>query len=164
MEVSEDENKSRSMSLYVLILFLLFTFSILFINRSQSYIYYERIQFKSAGDKLYANLYYPSKDLDFQDKHPLIIYCHGIGAQRDIDLRIPIELTKRGFFVAEMAGGSFGHGGVAKERAEQYKGRVTAYVIVSCIVAAVGGSLFGYDIGISGSSSIFQFSHSQSQI
>ncbi|MFX0070594.1 MAG: alpha/beta hydrolase family protein [Candidatus Hermodarchaeota archaeon] len=102
MDVNKDDNKSRSMSLYVLILFLLFTFSLLFINRAQSYIYYERIQFKSAGDKLYANLYYPSKDLDFQDKHPLVIYCHGIGAQRDIDLRIPIELTKRGFFVAAL--------------------------------------------------------------
>ncbi|RDX77895.1 Sugar transport protein 7 [Mucuna pruriens] len=49
-----------------------------------------------------------------------------------------------------MAGGSFTTGTVTKERAEQYKGRVTAYVIISCIVAATGGSLFGYDIGISG--------------
>ncbi|KAI4335603.1 hypothetical protein L6164_014237 [Bauhinia variegata] len=49
-----------------------------------------------------------------------------------------------------MAGGSFAAGGVAKERAEQYKGRVTPYVIIACIVAATGGSLFGYDIGISG--------------
>ncbi|KAK4774238.1 hypothetical protein SAY87_029257 [Trapa incisa] len=49
-----------------------------------------------------------------------------------------------------MAGGSLGPTGVAKERAELYKGRITAYVIVTCIVAAVGGSIFGYDIGISG--------------
>ncbi|KAL6965554.1 hypothetical protein U1Q18_036605 [Sarracenia purpurea var. burkii] len=49
-----------------------------------------------------------------------------------------------------MAGGSFGPSGVAKERADQYQGKVTFYVIVSCIVAAVGGSIFGYDIGISG--------------
>lgn len=48
-----------------------------------------------------------------------------------------------------MAGG-FGPSGVAKERAEQYQGSVTSYVIISCIVAAVGGSIFGYDIGISG--------------
>lgn len=53
-----------------------------------------------------------------------------------------------------MAGGSFTTGTVSKERAEQYKGRVTAYVIISCIVAATGGALFGYDIGISGSSII----------
>ncbi|CAL0327817.1 unnamed protein product [Lupinus luteus] len=49
-----------------------------------------------------------------------------------------------------MAGGSFNTSAVANERAEQYKGRVTAYVIIACIVAATGGSLFGYDVGISG--------------
>lgn len=49
-----------------------------------------------------------------------------------------------------MAGGSLAPTGVSKERAEQYQGKVTAYVIVTCIVAAIGGSLFGYDIGISG--------------
>ena len=49
-----------------------------------------------------------------------------------------------------MAGGHFGPAGVAKERAEQYQGRVTISVVVACVVAAVGGSLFGYDIGISG--------------
>lgn len=45
--------------------------------------------------------------------------------------------------------------GVATERAKQYQGKVTAYVITACIVAAVGGSIFGYDIGISGNSVIF---------
>lgn len=49
-----------------------------------------------------------------------------------------------------MAGGHFGPAGVAKERAEQYQGRVTISVVIACVVAAVGGSLFGYDIGISG--------------
>ncbi|KAF8090137.1 hypothetical protein N665_0485s0012 [Sinapis alba] len=49
-----------------------------------------------------------------------------------------------------MAGGSFGPTGVAKERAEQYQGKVTSYVIIACLVAAIGGSIFGYDIGISG--------------
>lgn len=49
-----------------------------------------------------------------------------------------------------MAGGSFTTDTVTKERAHQYKGRVTPYVIVACIVAATGGSLFGYDVGISG--------------
>ncbi|ESQ31881.1 hypothetical protein EUTSA_v10005579mg [Eutrema salsugineum] len=47
-----------------------------------------------------------------------------------------------------MAGGSFvaerGHGGDYEE------GRVTAFVVITCIVAAMGGLLFGYDIGISG--------------
>lgn len=40
--------------------------------------------------------------------------------------------------------------GVSKERAKDYQGKVTSYVIIACIVAATGGSLFGYDIGISG--------------
>ncbi|MFS8034493.1 putative protein unc-13 [Helianthus anomalus] len=50
---------------------------------------------------------------------------------------------------AQMAGGSVAPTGVAKDRAEQYEGKVTAYAIIACIVAAVGGSIFGYDIGIS---------------
>lgn len=37
-----------------------------------------------------------------------------------------------------------GHGG------GDYEGRVTAFVVMTCIVAAMGGLLFGYDIGISG--------------
>jgi len=57
-----------------------------------------------------------------------------------------------------MAGGSVAvAAGVAKERAAQYQGRVTSYVIITCIVAAVGGSLFGYDIGISGTLFDLQF-------
>lgn len=51
-----------------------------------------------------------------------------------------------------MAGGHIGPTGVAKERAEQYQGRVTCYVVIACLVAAVGGAIFGYDIGISGTS------------
>nr|CAB06079.1 PaMst-1 [Picea abies] len=35
-------------------------------------------------------------------------------------------------------------------RAELYEGHITAYVILACIVAATGGSLFGYDLGVSG--------------
>lgn len=31
-----------------------------------------------------------------------------------------------------------------------YEGRVTAKVIITCIVAAMGGLIFGYDLGISG--------------
>lgn len=65
-------------------------------------------------------------------------------------LQRALSLNKKQKGKQDMAGGSFGPTGVAKERAEQYQGRVTAYVIVACIVAAVGGSIFGYDIGISG--------------
>ncbi|CAA3015487.1 sugar carrier C-like [Olea europaea subsp. europaea] len=46
-----------------------------------------------------------------------------------------------------MAGGGFGPGpGTGKE----YPGNLTLYVTVACIVAAMGGLIFGYDIGISG--------------
>ncbi|CAI9755143.1 unnamed protein product [Fraxinus pennsylvanica] len=46
-----------------------------------------------------------------------------------------------------MAGGGFGPGtGNGKE----YPGDLTLYVTVTCIVAAMGGLIFGYDIGISG--------------
>lgn len=49
-----------------------------------------------------------------------------------------------------MAGGGVAPSGVAKERADQYRGRVTPFVVTACVVAAVGGAIFGYDIGISG--------------
>lgn len=32
----------------------------------------------------------------------------------------------------------------------QYNGRITRFVVLSCMMAAMGGVLFGYDIGISG--------------
>ncbi|KAL8037404.1 hypothetical protein ABFX02_11G037100 [Erythranthe guttata] len=38
----------------------------------------------------------------------------------------------------------------ARERTELYQGKVTPYVVITCIVGAIGGSLFGYDVGISG--------------
>lgn len=46
-----------------------------------------------------------------------------------------------------MAGGAFvsdGGGG------SSYEGGVTGFVIITCVVAAMGGLLFGYDLGISG--------------
>ncbi|TKY69075.1 Sugar transport protein 10 [Spatholobus suberectus] len=45
-----------------------------------------------------------------------------------------------------MAGGSFVDVGGAR----QYEGKVTAFVIITCLVAAMGGFLFGYDLGITG--------------
>ena len=51
-----------------------------------------------------------------------------------------------------MAGGGVAALGVKKERAAEYKGRMTLAVAMACLVAAVGGSIFGYDIGISGKS------------
>ncbi|KAJ8466908.1 hypothetical protein OPV22_029460 [Ensete ventricosum] len=45
-----------------------------------------------------------------------------------------------------MAGGGVVNTGKGKE----YPGKLTAFVFLSCIVAATGGLIFGYDIGISG--------------
>lgn len=44
-----------------------------------------------------------------------------------------------------MAGGVVIVGGGKK-----YDGGITAFVVISCIVAAMGGLIFGYDLGISG--------------
>ena len=86
----------------ILIIFLAISLTYLHVSKLQSYSRYERIQFISSNSFLYANLYYPTKTLDFQENRPLLIYCHGIGSQRDFDLRIPIEFTKRGFYVASL--------------------------------------------------------------
>jgi len=86
----------------LLIIFLTVSLIYLYIGKSVSYERYERVSFQSSGVTLYANLYYPSKEIDIQEKSPLIIYCHGIGSQRDFDLRIPIEFTKRGFYIATL--------------------------------------------------------------
>lgn len=45
-----------------------------------------------------------------------------------------------------MAGG----GGIGPSNGKEYPGELTLYVTVTCIVAAMGGLIFGYDIGISG--------------
>ena len=86
----------------ILIILLVISLSYLVYDKSVSYTRYERIDFQSSNAILYANLYFPSKSLEFQDKRPLLIYCHGIGSQRDFDLRIPIEFSKRGFYVAAL--------------------------------------------------------------
>ncbi|CAL5427392.1 unnamed protein product [Camellia sinensis] len=49
-------------------------------------------------------------------------------------------------FGGNMAGGGVvSHGGSG-----EYEGRVTGFVVITCLVAATGGLIFGYDIGISG--------------
>lgn len=48
-----------------------------------------------------------------------------------------------------MAGAAFGDGGHAK-RAHLYEYRITGYFLFACFIAALGGSLFGYDLGVSG--------------
>ncbi|CAN7054946.1 hypothetical protein BRARA_G03501 [Brassica rapa] len=48
-----------------------------------------------------------------------------------------------------MAGGVLADEGALK-RAHLYEHRITAYFIFACIVGSLGGSLFGYDLGVSG--------------
>lgn len=48
-----------------------------------------------------------------------------------------------------MAGGAFSDASTLK-RAHLYEHRITGFFIFSCIVGALGGSLFGYDLGVSG--------------
>ncbi|PIA54473.1 hypothetical protein AQUCO_00900785v1 [Aquilegia coerulea] len=45
-----------------------------------------------------------------------------------------------------MAGGTF----VSTGEVKNYGGKVTVFVIMTCMVAATGGLIFGYDIGVSG--------------
>ena len=47
-----------------------------------------------------------------------------------------------------MAGGFVG--GAVGRRADLYEGRITGYFILACLVGSLGGSLFGYDLGVSG--------------
>lgn len=48
-----------------------------------------------------------------------------------------------------MAGGGFAEAGPLK-RAHLYEHNFTLYFAFSCLVGALGGSLFGYDLGVSG--------------
>ncbi|KAG7023606.1 Sugar transport protein 14 [Cucurbita argyrosperma subsp. argyrosperma] len=48
-----------------------------------------------------------------------------------------------------MAGGAFTDAASLK-RAHLYEYRITGYFITACFVAALGGALFGYDLGVSG--------------
>ncbi|MFW9998780.1 MAG: alpha/beta hydrolase [Candidatus Hodarchaeota archaeon] len=100
-EMTHRDHKNLK-NLLMFIIVLIITLTCLDLNKAQSYNNYERVQFKSSGATLFANLYYPSNELGFQEKQPLIIYCHGIASKRDFDLRIPIEFTKRGFYVAAL--------------------------------------------------------------
>ncbi|CAI0465901.1 unnamed protein product [Linum tenue] len=49
-----------------------------------------------------------------------------------------------------MAGGGFGDSGENLKRAHLYEYRITGYFIFTCVIGALGGSLFGYDLGVSG--------------
>ncbi len=106
----------------IFILLLIFSLSFLHFNKVMSYEKYERVQFESAGATLYANLYYPSNTLEFQEKRPLVIFCHGIGSKRDFDLRIPIEVSKRGFYVVALDYQGHGESGGNINNIDSYTG------------------------------------------
>ena len=116
----KDHSDLRKILIFILI--LIFSLSFLHFNKLMSYEKYERVQFNSSGVTLYANLYYPSKSLNFQESRPLVIYAHGIGLKRDIDLRIPIELTKRGFYVAALDYQGHGESGGNINNIDPYTG------------------------------------------
>jgi dienelactone hydrolase len=84
------------------VIYFIVVLILLFSVRSLSYNHYERINFESSRASIYANLFYPEGKLTFQEKHPFIIFAHGLGSQKDLDPRIPIEFTKRGFVVASI--------------------------------------------------------------
>lgn len=50
-----------------------------------------------------------------------------------------------------MAGGGF----TTSSDDTVFEARITGAVIISCIMAATGGLMFGYDIGISGTLTIY---------
>ncbi|KAK2994673.1 hypothetical protein RJ640_026152, partial [Escallonia rubra] len=58
-----------------------------------------------------------------------------------ISLPSECELTSRSIMAVGLA---------ITSASEQYNGRMTWFVVLSCMVAATGGLIFGYDIGISG--------------
>jgi hypothetical protein len=51
-----------------------------------------------------------------------------------------------------MAGGSF----ATSDGGNDFEAKITPIVIISCIMAATGGLMFGYDVGVSGA--LFFFS------
>lgn len=105
-----------------MVILLGFSLYIMSVNKSTSYNRYELITFESSGATLYANLYYPNQEIDFQEKRPLLIYAHGVSNSRDLDLRIPVEFTKRGFFVAAIDYQGHGESGGSLDNIDEETG------------------------------------------
>ncbi|MFX1281804.1 MAG: hypothetical protein ACFFA3_20815, partial [Promethearchaeota archaeon] len=87
------KKKKHKWFLVFTILFFAISVCSLYAFRFESYLVYERIVFQSSNKTLYANLYHPIKELNFQQKTPLVIFAHGLGSQKDLDPRVPNELT-----------------------------------------------------------------------
>ncbi|MFX1350535.1 MAG: hypothetical protein ACFE92_17830, partial [Promethearchaeota archaeon] len=58
-EMTHRDHKNLK-NLLMFIIVLIITLTCLDLNKAQSYNNYERVQFKSSGATLFANLYYPS--------------------------------------------------------------------------------------------------------
>lgn len=67
--------------------------------------------------------------------------------------RLDCERVKEGRRGDKMAVGGF----AVDDNSRAFSGKVTASVVITCIVAASGGLIFGYDIGISGEYRFFSF-------
>jgi len=98
----DEKNKKSLKVLLILVIILGVGLVALYVQRTNAYIRVDRITVQSAGVNIDANLFYPTRYPNGQTKRPLVVYCHGIGQQRDFDLRIPIEFTKRGYYVAAL--------------------------------------------------------------
>ena len=74
----------------------------------------------------------------------------------EVSLSLPLSVCdcewKRGreSLVESMAAGMAITSEACEGTGEYYNGRMTLFVVVSCMIAATGGVIFGYDIGISG--------------
>ncbi|MHA1489685.1 MAG: alpha/beta hydrolase family protein [Promethearchaeota archaeon] len=131
MKKTKFYKKKKHLILLIPLIFFTICLIFLYSNRVESYVYYERLNFQSSGTTIYADLYYPSHKLTFQEKDPLIIYAHGFGSQKDLDPRIPNEFTKRGFYVASIDyrgnGESSGH--ILDINRENYRNRTNVPAI-----------------------------------
>lgn len=59
---------------------------------------------------------------------------------------------------------SAAEGVLSGDAIKEYPGKLTPFVAVTCIIAAMGGLAFGYDIGISGTTFISLIVKTQKQL
>ena len=55
---------------------------------------------------------------------------------------------------AKMGKGGVHHVHTLNPKRAEYEGHFTGYVLLTCVVGAFGGLIFGYDIGISGNAKV----------
>ncbi|MBY9007810.1 MAG: alpha/beta fold hydrolase [Candidatus Lokiarchaeota archaeon] len=125
MKIKNQKKKRKYLFLIISLSLFIFSVSFLYYNRFNSYINFKKIQCYSSGATISANLFLPKDNLEFQGEHPLVFFVHGLGSQKDLDPRIPIELTKRGFFVASIdyRGSGESTGGLLDMNYDEYHNR-----------------------------------------